>query len=978
MKARITINEITAVLIFSILAVIMLFIFTPLQERFCSYLDLEIQASIKGTAQVFYDLGNGFIEKDSASFITEQSDRPVPYHIRIPFGRLRAVRLDPIDRPSAVHISDIKISVPGQKSIIIPSSRLNPENDIVFHKDIKGYRIITADAGDPFLSAVLDTPLDLRPDINFILPEMLSWFFIISAVSLFLFYSLRSVFYRCHCFFYQHPSALILLMSVLAVVLSAFPVVFSQRSFVSPGCGACLLYDDRPALPDYNETRISCPPGSDVGAMMWQHLPYSVIQKRALKEHFELPLYNRYNSCGTSLIGQGQSMLGDPLHALVMLFNDTAVSWDIKFLLAKFLFTFGIGMLVFVSLRHLPASLLMVFSSAFTGFFVFRFNHPAFFSLCYSPWILYFWFKFTEAASKKSIRSSITGLFAASWLLITSGTVKEAYILLLLLNLAGLTVFLLSGKERLKPQRFLPLILIFIIFMLSSSFIWITFIRTLGQSSTDYDAPSALQLPLSSLAGFFDEIFLRQIHPLSWVYNPAVNFFILMGFLYSLTGFRDLIKRDKIYKGVFLSALLPFSLVFGIIPAGLIVKIPFIRNIHHINNTFSCVLVIYIILLSSYGIKALWKSPRDSFLRRYIFTLSGFVLLLVLYFTGTKTAGESAFFCINLVLLFFAFVFCPPALRKISLKRPLMLLLLIICMIIFHYRSGMHYHGIFDDHLMIPGLRTDLLAPSKAIDYIRDDRSAPHRTAGFGRILFSGFNGVYGIESIGGVDGLRNRYYADFIDSSGIKINGRIIITVIEEGSLEELKPVYDMLNVKYYLQDPSSGTVNGLKLLNQSDLDVYSSTSVWPRAFFTSACSLYSEPREFIDMIKKGDGRPFSAVQAGSDSPAAFPGISEGQKDRIIVPAHDYKLTNNKTSFYINAPRKGIAVLSETYYKGDFIARVNGSPARYFRVNHAFKGIFIEKPGKYHIEFIYRPRYFTFLLIISGIAFLMLILWSW
>ncbi|MFM9081421.1 MAG: hypothetical protein ACKOTE_15050, partial [Opitutaceae bacterium] len=36
---------------------------------------------------------------------------------------------------------------------------------------------------------------------------------------------------------------------------------------------------------------------SDVGAVMWQHVPFSVIQHRALSQG-ELPLWNRYNALG--------------------------------------------------------------------------------------------------------------------------------------------------------------------------------------------------------------------------------------------------------------------------------------------------------------------------------------------------------------------------------------------------------------------------------------------------------------------------------------------------------------------------------------------------------------------------------------------------------------------------------------------------------------------------------------------------------
>jgi hypothetical protein len=37
----------------------------------------------------------------------------------------------------------------------------------------------------------------------------------------------------------------------------------------------------------------------------------------------------------------------------------------------------------------------------------------------------------------------------------------------------------------------------------------------------------------------------------------------------------------------------------------------------------------------------------------------------------------------------------------------------------------------------------------------------------------------------------------------------------------------------------------------------------------------------------------------------------------------------------------------------------VNGEKARYFRVNHAFKGIYVERAGTYEVAYEYYPRGF-------------------
>jgi hypothetical protein len=73
-----------------------------------------------------------------------------------------------------------------------------------------------------------------------------------------------------------------------------------------------------PSLPGHDETETENFKGSDAGAIMWHDVPNSFIQSRALFRDGELPLWNRHNSCGLTLLGQGQSMFGDPLHGIVL------------------------------------------------------------------------------------------------------------------------------------------------------------------------------------------------------------------------------------------------------------------------------------------------------------------------------------------------------------------------------------------------------------------------------------------------------------------------------------------------------------------------------------------------------------------------------------------------------------------------------------------------------------------------------------
>jgi hypothetical protein len=75
------------------------------------------------------------------------------------------------------------------------------------------------------------------------------------------------------------------------------------------------------------------------------------------------------------------------------------------------------------------------------------------------------------------------------------------------------------------------------------------------------------------------------------------------------------------------------------------------------------------------------------------------------------------------------------------------------------------------------------------------------------------------------------------------------------------------------------------------------------------------------------------------------------------ISPATNYLLLPNTTEFDIHAPSAGVVCLTEGQAK-DFTAMANNVPKEVLTVNRAFKGIFLDRPGDYHVQFTYRPRH--------------------
>jgi uncharacterized membrane protein YfhO len=87
------------------------------------------------------------------------------------------------------------------------------------------------------------------------------------------------------------------------------------------------------------------------------------------------------------------------------------------------------------------------------------------------------------------------------------------------------------------------------------------------------------------------------------------------------------------------------------------------------------------------------------------------------------------------------------------------------------------------------------------------------------------------------------------------------------------------------------------------------------------------------------------------------------------VIPAENYRLTSNTTAFTVEAPGAGFIVLTEAFEKGNFRATVNGRPVPYLRINHAFKGVYVDAKGTYEVRYEYWPAGFSNTLILSAIG---------
>ncbi len=979
-------------------------------------LELRVTSPVVAQFQIFYDDGGGIREQLSGRAALQPSAGPVTVRVPIAPGTYRKLRLDPLDRPGNVVLEDLRlISQHGGTLARIPLRDFKPVHQVASVRPRGDGIEITVAPGDNDPQLYLDLPAPLHVTASWLdfartaLPVMLPVFGAL-ALLLFLFdrtAALRARLAAAGSWLGARPVAAVALGAVLATVVSLHPVIFLGRSLVSPNFGTVLLYDTYPTLPGYKDSAVVDARLSDVGAVMWQHVPFSMMQRRALAAG-ELPLWNRANAAGVPLLAQGQSMFGDPLHLGVIAADGAAWAWDAKYVVAKALFALGLGLCVLTLLRAgrpetsraaLGAAVLVAVAAPYIGFFHYRINHPAYFSLCYAPWPLYCLLRLAFAASRREIVFAGTGLIAANFALMNSGTVKEAYMLLVSVNFAGAAViFAAGGTLRQRLGKLIALAWAGLIFVLLTAPIWATFLTTLRQAYTGYNTATAYQIQPTLLLGLFDEIFYRPLLNDDRVFSPSLNFLFLAGFLYLLATLRLQFARAAV-AALAAASLVPLALAFGLVPPTWIVTIPFLSNIAHLDNTFSCVLIVLWGVLAGVGF-ATAAERLGTKEGRADLIIAGLLLgalafgwiafrqaahrpILGPIFTVHQPGQVLAiapFIWHYLAALLLGCVALALVARRIFIRGALTPSTGLLCagaVAVLLWRHGVYTDAVGFDHFTLrPPARVDFHARSPAIDFVRAAHARePGRGYGIQGNFFPGWTGVYNLETVHGPDALVNPWLRELVGVSGVERiwDWRLYS---EAAGVAQVRPFFDALNVRFYFDILSKhpALAANLSFVHGSDLDVYESRTVWPRAFFTDRLGAYAKPEELVPLLRGADGKPLAAAQADDpDAAAVLAKLPRDLAGRTAVAATAYRLTPNTTRFKVRATGPGVVVLTEVFWAGDFRAEINGRKAQVLRLNHAFKGVAIEAAGEHDIVFRYVPKNFPRNLALGGLGLALL-----
>jgi hypothetical protein len=954
-----------------------------------SYFTVEMNASKSVAAQLFYDVGHGYNEHDSFTLAIE----PGAFHkysFPLPQARIRSIRFDPTNVASIINIKTPGIeTVSGKRFITFPFKSFKANSHILKMEGSKDVLTIytTNNANDP-ITEIKNSSFDLKKNlIDFLVQR--GWIYFGLAFLFFICFTVITKFgIKIVDYFISNivnysinnPNKAILLIGIISTIASCYPVVFFGMSFVSP-VGVTDLYGGSPWIPGFPVDAITENyRGSDIGAMAWSMAPNSVVQHDALFHYFEFPFWTRFVGGGTPLFAQGQSMIGDLLHWIPVMMDGSAIGWDIKFILSKAIFAVGIGLLVFRLTDKVVAGLLITISSCFLGFFAFRFNHPSFFVLTYSPWIILQWDRLGHvfALPKPRRRSCVSqGILLAliTWLQLNAGAPKEGVITACFMHALGVLSFFSQTSPKYGRIRSVLFAcgIGFTLVMITAPH-WFLFIDALGKSFTNYDNPGASTFEPWMIICFFENFFFQILY--NELKAPTVNLFILLGMLSAF--FKLQYRQSAIVYGSWILFLIAIATAYGFIPKSILISIPFVNKIQHVGDVFSVPAMLLALIIAGYGIRDYLMNQEKINKNALFFS---FVIIIVLLLSFTLQAERwnhiNALIIITFLIAFISIALLYQTHPSEIKNKKFTLIILAFCFLIVHVRHGMHLitgiHSI-DNYMMNPTKRGDFSAKSNAIEYVKNkikNKKIPTRVIGEGFTLFPGYNSRLGLEGIVSVEALRNEYFEKLLALVDYPDQSWGWLRLINNEQIKSRSASLDMLGIGYIVSKPGTLMPPEMRLVYSDDLDVWQRDSVWPRAFFVNTLKEEYKPSDILDALADRSHQPFAMIQSKSIPKP----IQNNNTPYLVIPAKEYKLTNNSTSFSVEASGPGIIVLGETYYPGDFIALVNGKKVDYIRVNEAFKGLWVNKAGKYKVNFTYRPEKLNQALWISFFGFGLLLL---
>ncbi|MEK6846842.1 MAG: YfhO family protein, partial [Nanoarchaeota archaeon] len=271
---------------------------------------------------------------------------------------------------------------------------------------------------------------------------------------------------------------------------------------------------------------------------------------------------------------------------------------------------------------------------------------------------------------------------------------------------------------------------------------------------------------------------------------------------------------------------------------------------------------------------------------------------------------------------------------KETMARSLLVLLVLALVFYDLYRFGIKF---------TPFTTPDYFYPqTRLIEFLQKDMSIFRIASNDSRIFPPNFSTFYKIQSIEGYDPLYLKSYAELIAASerqdhSIKLpyGFNRIITPHNIDS-----PMIDLLNVKYILSLSDLSSPKLKKVFQEGQTRIYENTNVFPRAFFVGE-TIRADNNE--ETIRKMFSEDLSKVAL----------VSKGDAERnnyVVGQVRIVKYDENRIDIESENEGDGFLILTDVYYP-TWNAEIDKVKTEIYKVNHAFRGIFVQK-GKHKISF--------------------------
>jgi len=222
-----------------------------------------------------------------------------------------------------------------------------------------------------------------------------------------------------------------------------------------------------------------------------------------------------------------------------------------------------------------------------------------------------------------------------------------------------------------------------------------------------------------------------------------------------------------------------------------------------------------------------------------------------------------------------------------------------------------------------------------------------------------------GIENVGGYDAIVLKNYNEFINfTQGLPLDQPNLLM-----GINRIAPLLNLLNVKYYILDPSIElNLAGFELaFHNTRNKVYRSRNVLPRSFIVHRAITGRNLEATFQHLMAPAFDP-GAVAVVNE---ALDGFSQTSRYRSPVPqVVKHTPMHVVIDGYALAP--GLLVLADSYYPG-WKAFVDGSETKIYRPNHVMRAVFLPA-GRHRVEFRYEPLSFKIGVAITGATVVLLL----